>query len=118
MIGENFSGYLGNIKAYNKALSVEELTLEDEAANREVDVARNRFAYADNKNPGYETDQIRLFPAWKATDGDGHVPDTEGASASYESRWYSSNRDDDFLMADLGRMRKISKTVIDWEANR
>ena len=118
VIGENFSGYLGNIKAYNKALSVEELTLEDEAANREVDVARNRFAYADNKNPGYETDLLRLFPAWKATDGDGHVPDTEGASASYESRWYSSNRDDDFLMVDLGRMRKISKTVIDWEANR
>ena len=118
VIGENFSGYLGNIKAYNKALSVEELTLEDEAANREVDVARNRFAYADNKNPGYETDLLRLFPAWKATDGDGHVPETEGASASYESRWYSSNRDDDFLMVDLGRTRKISKTAIDWEANR
>lgn len=118
VIGENFSGYLGNIKAYNKALSVEELTPEDEAANREADVARNRFAYADNKNPAFYTDGIRLFPAWKATDGDGHIEGVEGASVSYESRWSSSDSNEDFLMVDLGRMRKISKVVIDWEANR
>jgi len=118
VIGENFSGYLGNIKAYNKALSMEELTLEDEAANREADVARNRFAYADNKNPAFYTDGIRLFPAWKATDGDGHIEGVEGASVSYESRWSSSDSNEDFLMVDLGRMRKISKVVIDWEANR
>lgn len=120
VIGENFSGYMGNIKAYNKALSAEELfTVKiDAVGSFYVDVARNRFAYADNKNPGHDTDGIRLFPAWKATDGDGHVPDTDGASVSYESQWHSSNQDDDFLMVDLGQTRKISRTVIDWEANR
>jgi len=114
VIGKNFSGYLGNIKAYNKALSVEEL---GESAG-EVDVARNRGAYADNKNTGFWGDQMRLYPAWKATDGDGHVTGVTGVSASNESRWNSSDYDGDFLMIDLGQNRKISKVVIDWEANR
>lgn len=117
-IGEHFSGYMGNIKAYNKALSVDELAAEQEHGSRDVDVARNRFAYADNKNSAFYTDGIRLFPAWKATDGDGHVPGVQGASASYESRWNSSDYDQDFLMVDLGSLRKISKVTIDWEANR
>ena len=30
--GKNFSGYLGNIKAYNKALSTEELAAENVGA--------------------------------------------------------------------------------------
>lgn len=118
VIGENFSGYLGNIKAYNKALSAEELAAKEEEGSLEADVARNRFAYSDNQNPRHDTDGIRLFPAWKATDGDGHVPDIAGASVSYESQWHSSNHDDDFLMVDLGQTRKISKVVIDWEAKR
>lgn len=123
-IGENFSGCLGNIRAYNKALSTEEFAAEESQQAAEADVARNRFAYADNKNRAYfesgnvNNDTMKLFPAWKATDGDGHVTGASGVSASYESRWYSSNHDQDFLMIDLGRERKISKVVIDWEANR
>lgn len=117
-IGEKFNGYMGNIKAYNKALSVDELAAESDGESTEADVARNRHAYADNKNPGYATDSLRLFPAWKATDGDGHVEGVTEASTSYESRWYSSNNNQDFLMVDLGQERKISKVVIDWEANR
>ena len=61
---------------------------------------------------------MRLYPAWKATDGDGHVKDTQGVTTSYESRWYSSDRNDDFLMVDLGTERNISKVVIDWAAGR
>lgn len=118
VIGENFSGYLGNIRAYNKALSTEEFAAEKTQQMTETDVARNRFAYADNGNASYGGDEMRLYPAWKATDGDGHVADADGTSVSFESRWYSSDRDDDFLMIDLGQERKISKTVIDWEANR
>ena len=119
VIGENFSGYMGNIKAYNKALSVEELAVgQENISGSQVDLARNRFAYADNKNPGFDTDMLRLFPAWKATDGDGHVTDAEGVSVSYESKWHSSNNNDDFLMIDLGQERQISKVVIDWDADR
>lgn len=116
-IGKDFSGYLGNIKAYNKALSVEELTA-DESAGGEVDVARNRGAYADNKNTSFWGDEMRLYPAWKATDGDGHVTGVTGVSTSNESRWNSSDNNEDFLMIDLGQPRKINKVVIDWEANR
>lgn len=118
VIGEKFSGCLGNIRAYNKALSTEEFAAEKSGQAAEADVARNRFAYADNKNSSYGGDEMRLYPAWKATDGDGHVTGASGVSASYESRWYSSDNDNDFLMIDLGQERKISKTVIDWEANR
>ncbi len=118
VIGENFSGCLGNIRAYNKALSTEEFAVEEAQQATEADVARNRFAYADIGNSSYLGDEMRLYPAWKATDGDGHVTGAEGTSVSYESRWYSSDRNDDFLMIDLGQERKISKVVIDWEANR
>ena len=118
VIGENFSGCLGNIRAYNKALSVEELAAEGKMAGIETDVARNRGAYADIGNPSFWGDTMRLFPAWKSTDGDGHVTGVDGVSTSYESRWNSSDRDDDFLMVDLGCVRNISKVVIDWEANR
>lgn len=118
VIGEKFSGCLGNIRAYNKALSTEEFAAEKSGQAAEADVARNRFAYADNKNSSYGGDEMRLYPAWKATDGDGHVTGASGVSASYESRWYSSDNNNDFLMIDLGQERKISKTVIDWEANR
>ena len=116
-IGKNFSGYLGNIKAYNKALSVEELAAENSGAAL-VDVARNRGAYTDLGNKTYKGDEMRLYPAWKATDGDGHVTGASGVSTSYESKWCSSDRNDDFLMIDLGTERKISKVVIDWAAGR
>ncbi|MEY8427386.1 discoidin domain-containing protein [Lachnospiraceae bacterium 46-15] len=123
VIGKDFSGYLGNIKAYNKVLSLEELAAEGSAAAGEADVARNRHAYADNKNttylsPGSNQDKMRLYPAWKATDGDGHVNGTAGVSTANESRWNSSDNDADFLMVDLGETRTINKVVIDWEANR
>ena len=117
-IGENFSGYLGNIKAYNKALSTEELLAEGSVHAVEADVARNCPAYADNQNSNYLGDEMRLYPAWKATDGDGHVTGAEEVSVSYESRWYSSDSAEDFLMVDLGQARNISKVVIDWEASR
>ena len=117
-IGKDFYGYLGNIKAYNKALSVEELAAEGDISAHEVDVARNRRAYADNQNPSYLGDTMRLYPGWKATDGDGHVTGAEGVSASNESRWNSSDSNADFLLVDLGQKRTISKVAIDWEASR
>lgn len=116
VIGKDFSGYLGNIKAYNKALSVEELAAENAAAS-EVDVARNRNAYADNKNSTYQSDLLRLYPAWKATDGDGHVTGVTGVSTANESRWNSSDNAADFLMVDLGQSRTFNKVVIDWAEN-
>lgn len=123
VIGKGFSGCLGNIRAYNKALFTEELAADTSLSNSEVDVARNRGAYADNHNPAFWTEPhsasaIRLYPAWKATDGDGHVTGVDGASTSNESRWNSSDYDGDFLMVDLGQNRSISKVVIDWEAGR
>ncbi len=117
-IGKDFYGYLGNIKAYNKALSVEELAAEGDISAHEVDVARNRRAYTDNQNPSYLGDTMRLYPGWKATDGDGHVTGAEGVSASNESRWNSSDSNADFLLVDLGQKRTISKVAIDWEASR
>ncbi len=117
-IGERFQGYLGRIKAYKKALSEEELATEGEAGVLETDVARNCHAYSDNKNSAYDTDMLRLFPAWKATDGDGHVTGVSGASASYESKWHSSNHSGDYLMVDLGQARDISKVTIDWDESR
>lgn len=116
VIGKDFSGYLGNIKAYNKALTKEELAA-DGAQSTETDVARNRNAYADNKNSTYQSDLLRLYPAWKATDGDGHVTGAAGASASNESRWNSSDNNGDFLMVDLGENRTVNKVVIEWAAN-
>lgn len=118
VIGKDFAGYLGNIKAYNKALSVGELTEEGSVSVREADVARNRNAYADNTNSAYSSDLLKLYPAWKATDGDGHVTGASGISTSNESRWSSSNSDTDYLMVDLGEIRAVNKVVIDWEANR
>lgn len=115
VIGKDFSGYLGNIKAYHKALAMEELASEG-TQNSEADVARNRGAYADNKNPAYNSDLLKLYPAWKATDGDGHVTGVQGASASNESRWNSSGDSSDFLMVDLGENRTFHKVVIDWAA--
>lgn len=118
VIGKDFSGCLGNIRAYNKALSTEELKAEGFTGVGEADVARNRGAYADNGNSTFWDDTMRLYPAWKATDGDGHVTGASGVSTSHESRWNSSDRNTDFLMIDLGQTRKISKVVIDWEASR
>lgn len=117
-IGTNFHGCMGNIRAYQKALMPEEMAAEGTVEAHEVDVARNRRAYADNKNSTYQSDQMRLYPGWKATDGDGHIAGVEGVSTSNESRWNSSDNAADFLMVDLGQVRNISKVVIDWEANR
>lgn len=117
-IGKKFSGYLGNIKAYNKALFPDELALEGFTGSSQVDVARNRGAYADLVNSAFWGDEMRLYPAWKATDGDGHVTGVLEVSTSNESRWNSSNSDNDFLMIDLGQKRNITKVVIDWEASR
>lgn len=116
-IGKDFSGYLGKIKAYNKALSVEELR-DEGALEGTVDLARNRGSYADNHNTSFWGDEMRLYPAWKATDGDGHVTGATGVSVSNESRWNSSDSNEDFLMVDLGRVRTVNQVVIDWEASR
>lgn len=113
-IGKDFQGYIGNIKAYNKALSTEELSAEAAGDVTEADVARNCGAYADNENTAHSSDLLRLYPAWKATDGDGHVTGATGVSNSYESKWVSSDRNGDFLMLDLGQSRRINKVVIDW----
>ncbi|MDE6908351.1 MAG: discoidin domain-containing protein [Lachnospiraceae bacterium] len=125
-IGQGFSGYLGNIKAYNKSLSTEELAAEGFTGTGEADVARNRHAYTESGNTAYlksgenlaGSDSMKLYPAWKATDGDGHVTGAAGVSTSSESRWNSSNNDTDYLMVDLGEVRTVNKVVIDWEANR
>lgn len=125
-IGKDFKGYLGNIRAYQKALSTEELAAEGSIQAQDVDVARNRGAYTDGINKTYcrrgeniaGSDSMRLYPAWKATDGDGHVTGATGVCVSNESRWNSSGADADFLMVDLGRTREISKVAIDWEASR
>lgn len=117
-IGENFSGYLGNIKAYNKSLFPEELAAEGTTDVLEVDVARNRGSYSELINSSFWGDQMRLYPAWKATDGDGHIAGETQVSTFSESRWNSSDNDQDFLMVDLGENRKISKVVIDWQEIR
>lgn len=125
-IGKGFTGYLGNIRAYNKALSTEELAAQGEIGAQQVDVARNRGAYTDGINRTYlkrgenlaGSDSMRLYPAWKATDGDGHVAGASGVCVSNESRWNSSGADADFLMVDLGRPREIDGVSIDWEAGR
>lgn len=117
-IGENFTGYLGNIKAYQKALFPEELEAEEKTEILEADVARNCGSYSQLGNSSFWGDQMRLYPAWKATDGDGHVPGATTVSTFGESRWNSSDRDSDFLLVDLGQTRKISKVVIDWQESR
>ncbi len=116
VIGENFKGYLANIKAYNKALSVEEL--KSQSLINSVDVARNENAYTESHNPSFWGDQMRLYPAWKATDGNGRVAGATTKSVTDESRWNSSDHNQDFLMIDLGENQEINKVVIDWEPSR
>ncbi len=117
-IGKNFSGYLNNIKAYNKALFPEDLQAEGQLEGQ-VDVARNRPSYAQLGNSSFWGDEMRLYPSWKATDGDGRlVAQKNVITMSNESRWNSSDRDTDSLFVDLGSPRKISKVVIDWESTR
>ena len=64
-------------KHITKHCPQKELAAENVGATL-VDVARNRGAYADLGNKGYKGDEMRLYPAWKATDGDGHVTGTSG----------------------------------------
>ncbi len=120
-IGENFHGYIGNIKAYNKALQPEMLRT-DVSEVTEVNVALNRNAYAERygSQPDITTQNsgaLKYHPAYKATDGD--KTDAEaGISPSTDphSFWRSSNSsNNDYLMVDLGEERDVSKVVVNWQ---
>ena len=88
---------------------IKQLEAEEKTEILEADVARNCGSYSQLGNSSFWGDQMRLYPAWKATDGDGHVPGATTVSTFGESRWNSSDRDSDFLLVDLGQTRKISK---------
>lgn len=116
-IGENFHGYIGNIKAYNKALEPEMLRT-DAADVTEVNVALNRNAYAERygSQPDLNTRELKYHPAYKATDGDKNDPDTSITSTDPHSFWRSSNNsNNDYLMVDLGEERSVSKVVVNWQ---
>ncbi len=120
-IGENFHGYIGNIKAYNKALQPEMLRT-DVAEVTEVNVALNRNAYAERygSQPDITTQNsgaLKYHPAYKATDGD--KTDAEASispSTDPHSFWRSSNNsNNDYLMVDLGEQRDVIKVVVNWQ---
>ena len=109
VIGENFHGYIGNIKAYNKALQPE--MIADPAGLTEINVALNAEAYAERfgGSPALNTGDLKRHPAWKATDGDVDDPNTY---------WLSSNNNQDYLMVDLGETRTISKVAVTWNSSQ
>lgn len=108
-IGENFHGYISNIKAYNKALQPEMFT--DAENMEEINVALNAKAYAERfgGSPDLNTGDLKRHPAWKATDGDVSDPNTY---------WLSSNNNNDYLMVDLGESRKVSKVAVTWNGTQ
>ena len=108
-IGENFHGYIGNIKAYNKALQPE--MIADAATLEEINVALNAEAYAERfgGSPALNTGDLKRHPAWKATDGDVSDPNTY---------WLSSNNNNDYLMVDLGENKTVSKVAVTWNGTQ
>ena len=108
-IGENFHGYIGNIKAYNKALQPE--MIADAASLEEINVALNAEAYAERfgGSPALNTGDLKRHPAWKATDGDVSDPNTY---------WLSSNNNADYLMVDLGETKTVSKVAVTWNGTQ
>ena len=118
-IGKNFHGYLANIKAYNKALQPEMIRSDAENIT-EINVALNAEAYAERfgGSPALNTGDLKRHPAWKATDGDKADPEAAIASTDKNSYWLSSNNDNDYLMADLGETRNVSKVAVTWDGNR
>ena len=108
-IGENFHGYLGNIKAYNKALQPE--MIADAAGLEEINVALNAEAYAERfgGSPALNTGDLKRHPAWKATDGDVSDPNTY---------WLSSNNNGDYLMIDLGETKTVNKVAVTWNGTQ
>lgn len=115
-IGENFHGYIGNIKAYNKALDPEMIRTAPEDMT-EVNVALNRNAYSERfgKQPDLNTGLLKYHPASKATDGDKGDAEAGILSTDPNSYWLSSNNDSDYLMTDLGEERQVSRVVLTWE---
>src|SRR5699024_4346342 len=115
-IGENFHGYIGNIKAYNKALEPD-MIRTDTADVTEVNVALNRNAYSERfgNQPDLNTGLLKYHPASKATDGDKADAEAEITSTDPNSYWISSNNNSDYLMVDLGEERQVSGVVLTWE---
>ena len=115
-IGENFYGYIGNIKAYNKALEPD-MIRTDTADVTEVNVALNRNAYSERfgNQPDLNTGLLKYHPASKATDGDKADAEAEITSTDPNSYWISSNNNSDYLMVDLGEERQVSRVVLTWE---
>lgn len=115
-IGENFHGYIGNIKAYNKALEPDMIRTDPEDA-AEVNVALNRNAYAERfgNQPDLNTGLLKYHPASKATDGDKPDAEAQILSTDPNSYWISSNNNGDYLMVDLAEERQVSRVVLTWE---
>ena len=115
-IGENFHGYIGNIKAYNKALQPEMLRTNVSDVT-DVNVALNRNAYAERfgNQPDLNTGVLKYHPASKATDGDRIDVDAAGVSTDPNSYWNSSNNNNDYLLVDLGEERHVSRVTVHWE---
>lgn len=118
-IGKNFHGYIGNIKAYNKAL-MPQMLRADTSEVTEVNVALNSNAYAERfgNTPDLNSGLLKRHPSWKATDGDKADSKADITSTDPNSYWISSNYDKDYLMVDLGEERAVSKVVLNWEGNR
>lgn len=118
-IGKNYHGYIGNIKAYNKAL-MPHMLRADTSKVTEVNVALNRNAYAERfgNTPDLNSGLLKRHPSWKATDGDKTDSKADITSTDPNSYWISSNNDKDYLMVDLGEERAVSKVVLNWEGNR
>ena len=115
-IGKDFHGYIGNIKAYNKALEPD-MIRTDAADVTEVNVALNRNAYSERfgNQPDLNTGLLKYHPASKATDGDKADAEAEITSTDPNSYWISSNNNSDYLMVDLGEERQVSRVVLTWE---
>ena len=117
-IGKNFHGYIGNIKAYNKAMQPDMIDAEALEVT-EVNVALNANAYAERfgSSPALNSGDLKRHPAWKATDGDKTDTGSTGTSTDPNSYWLSSNNNADYLMVDLGEEKSINKVVVNWEGS-
>ncbi len=118
-IGENFHGYIGNIKVFNKAFT-SEIIHNDPTKVTEINVALNAEAYAERfgANPALNSGDLKRHPSFKAVDGDKVDSTVNFLSSDPNSYWLSSNHNDDHIIVDLKEPKEINKVVVNWNSGQ
>lgn len=119
-IGTNFHGKIGNVAAYTKALSAQEIAaLAKGEMLTKVNVAQNKGVAGDGQtigmgNDGADWKKIRV--GWKATDGEGFALDGgNGVAVSERDSFFEGNYNEAFLTVDLWEEYSIDEIVLQWD---